>query len=74
MKNYYAIEYPKGVAVNATTGKPYGWIHSFWNQSDRDLFVANRGDFETGNDWRLPIKASDSFVRYCKAHDLIERH
>lgn len=62
MKNYYAFNYPAGLAVSSK-GERYGAYHAFPSRSLRDKFVAEGNDYITGPNFREAVKTSDPELR-----------
>lgn len=73
MRNYYAFNYPCGLAVSSTGGR-YGSYHAFGSKHRRDEFVANGGDYATGPNYREAIRSDDPELRKAlrEAERLIE--
>jgi hypothetical protein len=62
-KNYYAINYPCGIASHANTGNRYGTYYKFSSRSARDEWVSKGGDFRSSRNFREAIPSSDSELR-----------
>jgi hypothetical protein len=61
-KNYYAFNYPCGLAVSSTGGR-YGLYHAFESKRERDDYVAKGNEYSTGADYREAISTSDPELR-----------
>ncbi len=62
MRNYYAINYWNGIAVNQD-GDRYGKYFSFSSKTARDTWVGEGADFQGSSGYWEPIKASDTELR-----------
>jgi len=61
---YYAINWSKGRASCANTGKRYGVeYHAFKDRNERDKWISEGGDFTSSPNFREIVNASDSELR-----------
>jgi len=61
--NYYAINYPCGVASSANTGDRFGTYYRFGSKAARQKWIDGGGDFRSSRNYREPIPARDAELR-----------
>lgn len=63
-KHYYALEYARGIATSANTGKRYGvTYHVFPAKDKRDQWIQGGRDFRSSPGWREAVKSNDPELR-----------
>ena len=61
--NYYAINYPCGVASSANTGDRFGTYYRFGSKAARQEWIDAGGDFRSSRNYRETIPARDAELR-----------
>ncbi len=56
---FYAVRWPLGLAVNASTGRPMRTVHRFRTLSARQEWVDEGGGYRTGNNYRETVTRSE---------------